>query len=198
MPAVSTVVGSAARVAAAGSASARPPDMSSGGKMPWASARSSCDRVLQVALDLVDHRHGVVGVVLDRIPGEAQLDGEGDEVLLGAVVEVALELAPLGVAGRDDAGPRLLQLVVAQLQLVEAGLQGGVELHVVQRQGDLAGELGEHVVLGLGERLAVAAAGDDDEAEQLAGVGDGREPHRRRAVGDRRAAAARCRARSRR
>ncbi len=30
--------------------------------------------------------------------------GDGDEVLLGAVVEVALEALPLGVAGRDDAG----------------------------------------------------------------------------------------------
>ena len=50
-------------------------------------------------------------------------------------------------------------------------------------RADLAGELGEHAVLGLGERLAVAAAGDDDEAEQLAGVGDGSEAHRRRPVG---------------
>ena len=29
--------------------------------------------------------------------------GDGDEILLGAVVEVALEALPLGVAGRDDA-----------------------------------------------------------------------------------------------
>ena len=63
------------------------------------------DRVLEVALDLVDHRQRVGGIVLDRVLGETQLDGEGDEMLLGAVVEVALELAPLGVAGRDDARP---------------------------------------------------------------------------------------------
>jgi len=33
-----------------------------------------------------------------------QLWGEGDEPLLRAVVEVALEPLPLGVARRDDAG----------------------------------------------------------------------------------------------
>ena len=93
------------------------------------------DGVLHVALDLVDHRDGVVRVVLDGVTGQAQLHGQRDEVLLGAVVQVALELAPLGVAGGDDAGPRLLQLVVADLQLVEARLQRGVELHVVQGQG---------------------------------------------------------------
>ena len=105
--------GSGARPAAAGSASARPPDTSSGGKMPWASARSSAIAALHVALDLVDHRHRVGRVVLDGVVGEAELDGERDEVLLGAVVQVALELAPLGVAGGDDAGPRVLQLLVA-------------------------------------------------------------------------------------
>ena len=63
------------------------------------------DRVLEVALDLVDHGDGIRGVVLDRIAGQPQLHGQGDQVLLGAVVEVALELAPLGVSCRHDAGP---------------------------------------------------------------------------------------------
>ena len=133
--------------------------------------------------ELVDHRLGVLGVVLDGVAGEAELHGEGHEVLLGAVVQVPLELAALGVGGGHDAGPRLLQLVVAQPQLVEAGLERRVELHVVQRQADLAGQLGEHAVLGFGERLAVGAAAGDDEAEQLAAVGDGRHPDGRHALG---------------
>ena len=33
------------------------------------------------------------------------------------------------------------------LQLVEASLQRGVELHVVEGEADLAGELGEHAVV---------------------------------------------------
>ena len=98
-------MGSAARAAAAGNASARPPDINSGGKMPWASARSSAIGVLQVAADLVDHRLRVGRVVDDGVLGQAQLDGERDQVLLGAVVQVAFELAPLGVAGGDDAHP---------------------------------------------------------------------------------------------
>ena len=51
-------------------------------------------------------------------------------MLLGAIVEVAFQLAPLGVAGRHDASPRVLQLLVALLQLLQAGLQGGVELRL--------------------------------------------------------------------
>ena len=39
-----------------------------------------------------------------------QLEGERDEPLLGAVVEVALDPPPLVVAGGDDSGPRLLHL----------------------------------------------------------------------------------------
>ena len=116
------------------------------------------DGVLDVPLDLVEHRHRVARVVLHGIARQAHLHGQRHEVLLGAVVQVAFELAPLGVAGGHDARPRLLQLSVAELQLVEAGLERGVELHVVQRQRDLAGELGQHPVLRLGERLAVGAS----------------------------------------
>ena len=53
-------------------------------------------------------------------------------MLLGAVVQVALDLAPLGVGGGDDAGPGQPQLLGLALQLVEGLLQGRVELHVVE------------------------------------------------------------------
>ena len=39
-----------------------------------------------------------------------QVEADGDELLLGAVVEVALEPAPLVEGGGDDAGPRALDL----------------------------------------------------------------------------------------
>ncbi len=106
------------------------------------------DRRLDVTLDLVDHRHRIGGVVLDGVARQAELDGERHEVLLGPVVEVAFELAPLAVAGGHDAGAGVLQLLVADAQFVETGLESGVELHVVQRQPDLAGDLGEDGVLG--------------------------------------------------
>ena len=127
--------------------------------MPWASARSSAIAVCTSPLISSIMPIGVFGVVLDRVVRQTEFDRQCDEVLLGAVVQVAFELAPLGVAGGHDAGTRVLQLLVADAQLVEAGLERGVELHVVQRQADLAGDLGEHGVLGLGEGLAVGPAG---------------------------------------
>ena len=68
-------------------------------------------------------------------------------MLLGAVVEVALDPAAALVGGGDDAGPGGDELRVAHLQLVEACLQRGVEAHVVQGEAELAGELAEHPVL---------------------------------------------------
>ena len=78
-------------------------------------------------------------------------------MLLRAVVQVSFELAPLGVAGGNDARPRLLQLLGCLLQLFEAGLQRRVEMHVVQCQPDLTGELRQHPVVLLGERLPSSA-----------------------------------------
>ena len=141
------------------------------------------DRLPYVRLDLVDHRHRVRWVVLDGVLGEPQLDREGDEMLLRAVVQVPLELAPLGIAGRDDAGAGVLQLLVASLQFVEAGLQGGIQLQVVQRKCHLPRQLGEDVVLAVGECLTVTRAGDNDAAEQLSGVGDRGDPCRCRSAG---------------
>ena len=154
-----SVVGSAARPAAAGSASASPPDIEQRREDAVGQRAQLGDRVLQVRPDLVDHRHRVVGVVLDRRPWRG----------------AASRPAPRGAAGRRRGGcaracaarrrrrPRCApatrcssSLVLAQL--VERGLQGGVELHVVQRQADLAGQLGEHPVVLLGERLAVGGA----------------------------------------
>ena len=74
------------------------------------------DRRLHVGLDLVDHAHRVFRIVLDRVVRETELDRQRDQVLLSAVVQVSLELATLGVAGGDDAGRRVLELLVADAQ----------------------------------------------------------------------------------
>ena len=109
---------------------------------------------------------------------ETEVDGERDEVLLGAVVQVALDAAALGVAARHDACPRRAKLVGLAAQLVEGCLQRGVELGVVQREADLARELGEHAVVLFAERVRPLCALDDDEPEQLAGVADRRDAQR--------------------
>ena len=70
---------------------------------------------------------------------DAQDDRERDEPLLGAVVEVALELAAGGVAGLDDAGAR-------GPQVAQAGAQVRLQALVLERDpgrgGDRADELG--------------------------------------------------------
>ena len=96
-------------------------------------------------------------------------------MLLRAVVEVALDRAPLRVAGFDDASARGSQLVGLAPHLVERLLECRVELDVVQRETDLARELGEHLVVVVVERQGALAAPHDDEPEQFTRVRDGRD-----------------------
>ena len=112
------------------------------------------DGLLHLVGQLVEHLGRGRRVVGDDVAGQAEVDGQGHQMLLGAVVQVALDPAALGVAAGHDAGPGLAQLVGLLAQLVEGRLQGGVELGVVERQADLAGQVGEDPVVVLGERVA--------------------------------------------
>ena len=94
----------------------------------------------------------VDGVASEQPPGQADLDGHGHQVLLGAVVQVAFDLAAGVVRGGHDAGPGGPQLLVALAQLVEGRLQGRVEPHVVQGQPERPGQLGQAPVVGVVER----------------------------------------------
>ena len=71
-------------------------------------------------------------------PREAKRERERDEPLLRAVVEVALEPPPLGVARLDDARPRRAQLLELRAHL---GLQALVLEREPGRGGDLVDEL---------------------------------------------------------
>ena len=62
------------------------------------------DGVLDVCPQLVHHLDGRGRVVLHGVLGQAELDGQRHQVLLGPVVQVPLQLAALGVTGGDDAG----------------------------------------------------------------------------------------------
>ena len=73
-----------------------------------------------------------VGILGDRVGGQAEVHRERHQVLLGAVVEVALDPPPLGVGGGHEPDARGAQLVVAVAEVLERGLQRGVELAVVQ------------------------------------------------------------------
>ena len=74
------------------------------------------DGELRLLARLGDQLHGAVGVALELRLGEAERDGDGDHPLLRAVVQVALDLPPLGVRRRDDALPRIAQVVHALAQ----------------------------------------------------------------------------------
>ena len=92
--------------------------------------------------------------------GEAQLQGERHQLLLGAVVEVPLQPPALGVGDLDDAGARIAQLV-------EPGAQVGPQALVLELQhGGGAGRLDD---VGVGQVGAV-----DDGRDQLAVVLDRR------------------------
>ena len=170
--------------------------------MPCASSRSCGERLLRVAAQLFEHRAERRRVRLEQLAGEPELHRQRDEVLLRAVVEVALDLAARLVGRGDDARTRHAQLVVGDAQIVERGLQRGVEPRVVERERDRTGELGEHPILFVGERRVAGAARADDEPEQLAGVRERRDPQRPAFVrGEQRRqpapAATRCRTRAR-
>ena len=100
--------------------------------MPWASSRSSTSAVaafLPAAASTRGEpritRCGGVGL------GELQLVGQGEQSLLGAVVEVAFELATCVVGRLDDSGPR-------RSQISELGQRFGAEPFVVDGQRDAA------------------------------------------------------------
>ena len=57
------------------------------------------------------------------VAGHGECQGKRDKALLGAVVQVALETAPLGVARLDDARPGGADLLKLRLHL---GLQAGM------------------------------------------------------------------------
>ena len=100
-------------------------------------------------------------VVADTAIEQAQLQRQGDEALLGAVMQVALEPPALGVAGRDDALPRRPQLGSCpqrpgpQVLVLERDSRRGAdrldEIGVVVERG-VVYERGDFLPLSLDER----------------------------------------------
>ena len=124
--------------------------------MPWANSRSS-STPLRVAAELLQQRVACGRVGTGQLAREAQVRAQRDQLLLSAVVEIALDPPPLGVRGRDDAGPRGPELLGLAPELVERGLQLRVEPDVAQGEADLPGELGENAVLARRRRARLRA-----------------------------------------
>lgn len=120
------------------------------------------DQLPQLGQDLTGLRVGLRQLVGQRArrrvePGQAEGHGEGDQALLGAVVQIALDPAPLGLEGVDEAGPGGDDLPDRPRLRVARGEQGPGE------GGAGTGDGGE----GVGER-------DEEEgAEERGGEGLG-------------------------
>ena len=113
---------------------------------------------------VVTGRRGVLGDGL-------QAEGEGDQLLLGAVVEVALD-APAGlVLGGDDSFPGSLQFRRLQRDLLQSVLQLDAETDVVDDEAGLGDEIVEQSILGRGQRLA-GRFGERDRPPQRSLVHD--------------------------
>ena len=101
--------------------------------MPLASVAQLLTASAASSPRLRDQRRDGRGIGLQARLGQPERERSADEVLLRAVVQVALDAAALGVAGGDDARPRLVEL------------EPGVDI------GDrLADELGERAETSLG------------------------------------------------
>ena len=124
-----TSTGTGERAASAATAAASPRSVSTAGWMPRASSRSSAEASCS-SRPSFSRNAPDLGRVLGQPPArDLDVEHERDEPLLGAVVEVALDLAPGVVGGLDDAGARGAQLggpgrldLVAQQRLL--GLRG--------------------------------------------------------------------------
>ena len=133
-------------------AGSSPWSLSTAGCSPRAISRSSASDADSSSLARASAACAPLGVLVDQPVGDPEPDRERDEPLLRAVVEVALEPPPLGVAGGDDARPRRRELLA--------------RLGVRERLGDQLGE-GRDAVLGAGGEGVRAHARDHHRAPQL-------------------------------
>ncbi len=120
--------------------------------MPRASARSSASASTTSVSASASSSSSGGAAVGESSAGELEREPDPEQVLLGAVVEVALEPASLGVAGLDDAG-------AGGAHLGELGAQLGLEARVLERErGGGADRLDE---LGVVEQRRVVDEGGE-------------------------------------
>ena len=130
------------------------------------------ERLLEVVADALEHRLGRGRVVAQGFLGHPQVEGEGDEALLGAVVQVPFEAPPLGDAGFHDPCARVPHLVELGAQLHEEALvlecepgcaRDGVEQGRVLAQRRVVDERGDLAAVALEDRDRSPGSRNDDD-----------------------------------
>ncbi|HEY7926837.1 MAG TPA: hypothetical protein VIG86_05370 [Candidatus Dormibacteraeota bacterium] len=119
----------------------------------------SIERFISVPLELGQDRPGPVGVLQRLHLRQPKLDLERDEVLLGTIVQVALDPAPFTILRRDQPLPR-------RTEVLEPRRQVRAEPHVLEHQPGLVGKVVEQLLLDGRERLANTLA-DAQRPQQL-------------------------------
>ncbi len=137
--------------------------------------------------DLVEDLGGgrpVLRLAREQLPRQAEVHGERHQVLLGTVVDVALDPPALGVGGGDEPQARGAQLLVGPPEVVQAGPKRCVEAAVVQHDSEPTADLAEGALVVGADPFAFAGLLDDECAEQVAAVAHGGDPHLRVAPAD--------------
>ena len=158
----SSSTGTGARAASVSSAGRRPRSVSTAGWIPRASSRSSSSACASSACAPASSASAASGSLAIRDSTRRSDDGERDEPLLRAVVQVALERAPRRLLGAHEARSRGAQLLRAPLALgdVEAGdeeeraLVDAGERRARPRDREAPAGLRHPGVVALGRRLA--------------------------------------------
>ena len=108
--------------------------MDSPHEAPKVGERESC-----LLLGFLQRRGCELGVAGQLVPGESHLRDQGDELLLGAVVQVAVDATTLSVLGVYESSPGRGELDSLQLDLCELFCQQVVLVVRSPRRGPRGG-----------------------------------------------------------
>jgi len=77
------------------------------------------DRAVHLRADLLEKSSSATGGRFEHLAREARVDGDGHQVLLRAIMDVALDAAPLRILRGDDALARGAQLFGLHRELIQ-------------------------------------------------------------------------------
>jgi hypothetical protein len=122
---------------------------------PQGEAPQRVQSVLQVAPDPVEEGGSPGWVGVDQPAGMLQVDREPDQVLLGTVVQLSLDAAPVGIGSEHEPPPRRSQLVDLGAQAVAQLLQC-LDPRILQRDRLLLDYAELSVIVQAASRMIVA------------------------------------------